>query len=118
MDWASGSLRAHRATPEATGEQATSEGEEERGGDPRGELELVERREARAGADAGVDARRAVGVHDDDRPGAVLDLPVERLAAVRGGEPEALVGGGRGCGRPRGVLVGRLERVDVDVGQR
>ena len=36
-----------------------------------------------AGADVGVDAARAVRVHDDDRPVAVADVPVERLRCRR-----------------------------------
>ena len=104
-----------RSPPASSPPPRASEG---RGRDPRGELELVEPREARAGADAGGDARRAVGVHQDDRVRAVLDLPVQRAAAVAGGDPEALVLRPRGLPGSGLVAVAGVERVDVDVGQR
>ena len=63
-------------------------------GDRDAPAEVVEERDVRARADAGVDAGRAVGVHHDDRPPAVLDVPVQRLraGALGRGRPERLRG--------------------------
>ena len=75
-----------------------------------------------AGAHAGVDATRAVGVHDHDRPVAVLDVPGHRLGAfaVGRGDPDGLGGGcrGRGAGRAGLGAVDGAERLEVEVRHR
>ena len=70
------------------------------------------------GADVGVDAARAVGVHHDDRPVAVADVPVERLAAgaVRGVAQMSWLAGAAGRPSPPCSAYSHVERVCVDVG--
>src|SRR4051812_50222628 len=92
-----GHRRPRRATAE--GEERGGAGHEQDADAERGPARGGEVADLDAGAEAGVDARRAVGVHHDDRPVAVLGVPRDRLATVAGGRrgPDVLARGRRGA---------------------
>ena len=113
--------RRERGARVADAEEQEPAGEHEQHGADSGSAprERVEVRDLRAGADADVDAGRAVGVHDHDRPRAVGDVPAEALRSRAGGgrRPDALLARRRGAGQSGRVAVVGVERRVVDVGQ-
>ena len=71
-----------------------------------------------AEGELGIDARAAVGVHDDDRPLTAFGVPVERLGAgsVDACRPDGLVGRSGGAVGASLAFGGERQGVDVEVG--